>query len=412
VDAEGTKAGALGQYFNNTEMKGDPALTRVDKNVFFDWGDGSYAPGQPVDEFSARWTAYFTPKSSGTYTFDIQGDDGFRLFVDDKAIIEQWQYQGESLSSKKLELEAGRHYQIRIEYFEGTGQAKIGFGIASNLKAPMEKAAAVAKAADLVVLSVGFNKTSEGEGADRTFALTEEQRTLIEQVLAVNTHVIVVLNAGGNVDMAPFANKASAVLHTWFPGQEGGTAVAEILLGKVNPSGKLPASFERRWEDNPVHNSYYDKDNSRRVSYTEGLFMGYRYYDKATVKPLFPFGYGLSYTTFKYSDLKVTPAGKDNVTVSFTLTNTGKRDGAEVAQVYVGDEHAKVARPVKELKGFARTELKVGESKTVTVELDRRAFSYYDVNAKAWTVAPGKFDILVGSSSEKIELRGATTIGE
>ncbi|HVJ05954.1 MAG TPA: glycoside hydrolase family 3 C-terminal domain-containing protein [Candidatus Saccharimonadales bacterium] len=412
ADAEGTRPGAQGEYFNNMEMQGIPALTRVDEHVSFDWGEGSYAPGQSVDGFSARWTAYFTPKSAGTYTFYIKGDDGFRLFVDDKALIEQWQYQGEALNSKKMQLEAGRPYKIRIEYFEGTGQASIGFGIGSNAKTPLEKAVAVAKVADLVVLSVGFTKTSEGEGSDRTFELPEAQRELIDAVMAANKNVVVLLNAGGNVDMSPFLEKSAAVLHAWYPGQEGGTAAAEILLGTVNPSGKLPASFEKRWEDNPVHASYYEKNNSRRVSYTEGVFLGYRYYDKATVKPQFPFGFGLSYTTFKYSDLRVKATGKDNVSVSFKVTNTGKRDGAEVAQVYVGDRHAKVVRPVKELKGFARTELKAGQGKTVTVELNRRAFSYYDVEAKAWAVAPGKFDILVGRSSEKIELKGATTFGE
>lgn len=412
IDADGTKPGALGQYFNNMEMKGEPALTRIDKNVFFDWGEGSYAEGQPVDEFSARWITYFTPKTSGDYTFYIQGDDGFRLFMDDRALIEQWQYQGVSLSSKTVPLEAGRHYKIRIEYFEGTGEASIGFGISSNAKAPLEEAVALAKTSDLVVLCVGFNKTSEGEGSDRPFEVPVAQRELIEQVMAANRNVIVVLNAGGNVDMTPFLDKAGAVLHAWFPGQEGGTALAKILMGRVNPSGKLPASFERRWEDNPVYDHYYDKSNSGRVSYAEGLFMGYRYYDQATVKPLFPFGYGLSYTTFRYDHLKVISAGRDHVSVSFRLTNTGRRDGAEVAQVYVGDQHAKVARPLKELKGFARTDLKAGESKTVTVELDRRAFSYYDVKAKNWTLDPGTFDILVGSSSEQIELKGKATIGE
>jgi len=264
----------------------------------------------------------------------------------------------------------------------------------------------------VVVLSVGFDKTSEGEGSDRPFQLPEEQRELIAQVLAANKNVVMVINAGGNVEMTPFLDKTAALLHAWYPGQEGGTAIAEILTGKVNPSGKLPASFEKRWEDNPVHDSYYEKNSSRRVSYSEGVFLGYRYYDKATVKPLFPFGYGLSYTTFRYSGLKVIHQDKDRVQVSFTLTNTGKRDGAEVAEVYVGDGHAKVARPLKELKGFARAELKSGESKTVTVELNRRAFAYYDAAAKAWTIAPGKFQILVGSSSEKIELKGTTTIAE
>ena len=412
VDAEGTRPGARAEYFNNMELKGEPALRRTDARVFFDWGEGSYADGQPVDHFSARWTAYYTPSTSGAYTFCISGDDGFRLFVDDKQVIEQWHYQGDSIVSKELALEAGRHYKIVVEYFENEGLANIGFGVTTNPRASLERALVAAKAADVVVLSVGFNRASESEGSDRSFGLPEEQQKLIAEVLAANKNVVVVLNAGGNVDMTPFLDSAAAVLHSWFPGQEGGTAVAEILLGKVNPSGRLPASFERRWEDNPVHDSYYDKDNSRRVSYTEGVFVGYRYYDKASVKPLFPFGYGLSYTTFKYSDLMVTPLSKDNVSVTFTLSNTGARDGAEVAQVYVGDGHANIARPIKELKGFARIQLGAGESKRVTVELDRRAFSYYDVHDKKWTATPGAFEILVGSSSEQIELKGTATIGE
>jgi len=202
------------------------------------------------------------------------------------------------------------------------------------------------------------------------------------------------------------------VLHAWYTGEESGSALAEILLGQVNPSGKLPASFERRWEDNPVHDSYYDRDHSRRVAYTEGIFLGYRYYDKAAVKPLFPFGFGLSYTTFRYSDLEVSPADKDSVKVSFVVTNTGNRLGTEVAQLYVSDTHAAVPRPVKELKGFARAELRPGESRKLKITLDRRAFSYYDVASKAWKLAPGNFDILVGSSSEKIELKGLAMLSE
>ncbi|MDR3762898.1 MAG: glycoside hydrolase family 3 C-terminal domain-containing protein [Acidobacteriota bacterium] len=412
VDAEGTQPGMVGAYYNNTEMKGEPALQRTDRHIAFDWGEGSYADGQPVDNFSARWVGYYTPKTSGNYTFDIQGDDGFRLFVDDKPLIEQWQYQGEALVHRDLKLEAGHHYKIRVEYFEGTGQAKISFGISSNSREPLEKAVAVARQADAVVLAVGFDKASEGEGSDRPFTLPEAQRELIAQVLQANKNVVIVLNAGGNVDMVLFREKAAAILHAWYPGQEGGTAVAELLTGKVNPSGKLPATFERRWEDNPVHDSYYDKNNSRRVQYSEGIFVGYRGYEKNGTRPEFPFGYGLSYTRFHYSGLKLTRLDKDRVEVSFTVTNTGARDGAEVTQVYVADRHAPVVRPRKELKGFARTELKAGESRTVTVTLTPRAFQYYDVNAKGWTMAPGKFDILVGGSSARIALKGVVELGK
>ena len=304
-----------------------------------------------------------------------------------------------------MSIEAGRHYKIRVEYFEGTGQAKIGFGISSNSRVPLQKAVAAAKSADAVVLCVGFDRTSEGEGSDRPFALPEAQLELIRRVLEANRNVIVVLNAGGNLDMSPFLENAAAVLHAWYPGEEGGTAVAEILTGAVNPSGKLPASFERRWEDSPVHDSYYDVNNSRHVRYSEGIFVGYRHYDRSPVKPLFPFGFGLSYTTFTYSGLKLVAEG-DHAVVRFTLTNTGTRAGAEVAQVYVGERHPKVPRPVKELKGFARVALQPGESREVTVELDRRAFSYYDESSADWKLQPGRFDISVGGSSQAIALHG------
>jgi beta-glucosidase len=171
----------------------------------------------------------------------------------------------------------------------------------------------------------------------------------------------------------------------------------------------LPASFERRWEDSASFGSYYPKKGDKRVEYKEGVFLGYRHFDRAQVKPLFPFGYGLSYTTFQYSDLEVKPLSADlsaPITVSCNVKNTGSREGAEVAEVYVGDSHGSVPRPVKELKGFAKVHLRPGETKRVTVSLDRRAFSFYDVEKHNWKAEPGKFSILVGSSSEKIELQG------
>jgi beta-glucosidase len=223
----------------------------------------------------------------------------------------------------------------------------------------------------------------------------------------------VVITSGGSVDMTQWIDRIPGVIEAWYPGQEGGTALAQILFGEYSPSGKLPASFERKWEDNATFRSYYPKPGEKQLEYREGVFLGYRHFDRDGVKPLFPFGYGLSYTTFAYHNLKVSPVtGKLNqpVIVSFDVENTGHRDGAEIAQVYVGDTHASVPRPVKELKGFARIELKAGESRHVSVALDRRAFSFYDVKQKDWSAEPGRFDILVGGSSEKIELQGAFTL--
>ena len=209
--------------------------------------------------------------------------------------------------------------------------------------------------------------------------------------------------------MTQWIDRIPGVIEVWYPGQEGGTALAQILFGQYSPSGKLPASFERQWEDNATFHSYYPKPGEKQVEYSEGVFLGYRHFDRGGVKPLFPFGYGLSYTTFAYHNLKVSPdTGNLNepVTVSFDLENTGHYEGAEVAQVYVSDNHARVPRPVKELKGFVRIELKPSESSHVSVALDRRAFSYYDTLKKNWSADPGSFGILVGSSSDTIELQG------
>lgn len=273
----------------------------------------------------------------------------------------------------------------------------------------------IAARADAVILCVGFDASTESEGADRTFDLPAGQDELIREISSVNKNVIVVITAGGGVDMTGWIDAVPAILHAWYTGQEGGSALTRILFGEVSPSGKLPASFERRWEDNPVFNSYYPKPGENHVAYSEGIFLGYRGYDRAATKPLFPFGYGLSYTHFEYSHLSVSPeAGGDpaTVTVSFDIKNSGGRAGAEVAEVYVGDAHSPVPRPVKELKGFAKVFLRPGESKRVAVQLNRRAFSYYDVASKQWTAQPGEFSILVGSSAEKIELKGIFSLSK
>jgi len=272
----------------------------------------------------------------------------------------------------------------------------------------------MAAKADAVVLCVGFDPTTEGEEEDRTFALPAGQDQLIRKIAAVNSNVIVVLTAGGSVDTTRWLGNVPALVHVWYPGQEGGTALAQILFGDYSPSGKLPISFERRWEDNPTHDSYYPSSpNAKGVTYSEGIFVGYRGYDKSGVKPLYPFGFGLSYTTFAYKNISVSPARgnlSQAIQVSFDITNTGKRAGAEIAELYVGEVNPKVPRPVKELKGFSRVELKPGETRHVALSLNRRAFSYYDVGKKEWAADPGKFNILVGSSSEKIQLQSAFTL--
>ena len=203
------------------------------------------------------------------------------------------------------------------------------------------------------------------------------------------------------------------LLESWYPGQDGGTALAEILLGDVNPSGHLPITFERRAEDNPTYDNYYPEPGTNRVVYKEGIFVGYRGYEHNHVKPLFPFGYGLSYTTFAFSNLKVDPVSSGvnpQVTVSFDLKNTGERAGAQVAQVYVSDDHSRAPQPERELKGFDRVQLATGETKHVSVNLDARAFAWYDVAKKSWVIDPGKFTIHVGDSVDSLPLEGSVEL--
>lgn len=413
VTSPGGESGLKGEYFSNEELKGTPALVRTDKHVHFDWGEGSFAPGEPVDHFSIRWTGYFVPKEAGDYKFYTSSDDGTRLYVADEIAIDDWTPHAQTMDTAARHLEGGHPYKIRLEYFDSVSTAIMGFGVTRAEAYVGRETKPLAAKADAVIICVGFDPKTESEGFDRPFQLPGGQDELIRQISAVNKNVIVVLTAGGNVDMKAWIEKVPAVLHAWYPGQEGGVALAQILFGDFSPSGKLPASFERSWEDNPTFHSYYPDKGGSHVHYSEGMFVGYRYFDRSSTKPLFPFGYGLSYATFSYSNLAVTPQTGDldkPVNVSFDVKNTGHREAAEVAELYVGDSHARVPRPVKELKGFAKVNLKPGETRRVTLELNRRAFSYYDVGKHDWNAEPGDFTILVGGSSENLELRGKFTL--
>ena len=413
VVSPGGEYGLKGEYFDNEDLTGPPAMVRNDARINFRWGDDSFADGHPVDHFSIRWTGYFIPTKTDDYKFFSSADDGVRLFIDDQQVINDWQPHSETMDSYSAHFEAGRAYKVRFEYFESVGGARAGFGVVAAAESIGRTTKELAAKSDVVILCIGFDPATESEGADRTFALPGGQEELIRQISSVNKNIIIVLTAGGNVDMTKWIDSVPALIHAWYPGQEGGTALAQILFGEYSPSGKLPASFERRWEDNPTYKSYYPAPGEMAVKYSEGIFVGYRGYDKSGVKPMFPFGFGLSYTTFAYKNLSISPTQGDlaqPVKVSFDVTNTGHRKGAEVAELYVGDAHAKVPRPAKELKGFARVELEPSETRRVTLALDRRAFSYYDVDKKDWVADPGKFEILVGGSSDKLQVRSAFTL--
>jgi beta-glucosidase len=422
TSASGEQQGLRAEYFANMELQGTPAVTRTEQHVNFGGGSRAVFPEQTL---SSRWTGYYAVQGAGVHDIFVQstGEDGgfYRLYVNDKLVLDNWTTSKELTGRATLSLDAGPH-KIVLEQRGRSGWlgAKLRMGFVRQGSMVEASAKALAAKADVVVVAAGFDPESESEGADRTFSLPPGQDELIREMVTANKNTIVVMTSGGNVNMNGWLDRVPALVEAWYPGQEGGTALAELLFGEINPSGRLPVTFERRWEDNPAHDSYYPPSATTRVvEYKEGVFVGYRGYEKSGTKPLFPFGYGLSYTTFTYSNLSVKPlsavakSGDASVPlyeVSFDVKNTGSREGSDVAQVYVGDTHARVARPLKELKGFVKVSLRPGESRRVSVVLDNRALSYYDTSAKQWRAEPGDFDILVGRSSEQIELRGKLTL--
>jgi beta-glucosidase len=243
--------------------------------------------------------------------------------------------------------------------------------------------------------------------------LPEYQDELIKNIATVNPRAIVVFHGGGNFDSRQWINQVAGLIEAFYPGQNGGQALGEILFGAVNPSGKLPITMEKRIEDNPANpkdNPFPNPVNQHpdAIPYSEGIFVGYRGYDKNHTQPLFPFGFGLSYTSFSFSDLKIVPTtwnGAGDVTVTFRVTNTGKQAGAEVAQLYVGQQNPTISRPIKELKGFQKVFLAPNQSQTVTLKLNQRSFAYFNTDKDKWDALPGKYNILVGSSSQASDLK-------
>jgi len=274
------------------------------------------------------------------------------------------------------------------------------------------EAVSAASKADAVIIVVGRSPKLESEDFDiKSLDLPAGQDELIQAVSKVNKNTVVVINAGGPVIMSKWIDQVPAIVDMWYGGQEGGNAIADILFGDADPSGKLPVSFVQQWEDSPAYGHYPGKN--LQVEYAEGIYVGYRYFDKKKVEPLFPFGYGLSYTKFDYSDIKVSPnqtSSDKPVEVSLQVRNTGTRAGAEVVELYVHDGHSSVDRPVQELKGFQRVDLQPGETKDVHFTLDRSAMAFYSTAEKDWVTEPGDFDVLVGSSSRDIRLKGSFTL--
>ena len=367
-------------------------------------------------DISVRFSCAYTPDISGQHEFEIFGIGKARLFIDGEELIDNWTETspGEaffsfSSDSKRalVNLIEGTTYQLEIRYkFEGNFPA-IYIGCQAPDKVNLfDEALEVASAADQVILIVGTNSDWETEGNDRSdFNLPVNQNHLIEEVLRVNPNTLVVLNTGSPVKM-PWADKAEAIMQTWFAGQEFGNALVDIITGEINPSGRLPTSFPKNIEDTPAFNSYPGKD--LQMNYDEKLLVGYRWYDKKNIKTLFPFGHGLSYTNFEYSDLEVDVHPKNMVSCKFSVRNTGQVAGIETAQCYVSFKTIDDSEPEKTLQGFSKIALNPNDESSIEINLNSRNFSSWNVAKRSWEVRAGSYEILIGSSAENILLQ--TTI--
>jgi beta-glucosidase len=415
---DGSQNGLTVQFFDDLELSGQPVCTTVTQNVELVWF-GEAMMGIDLERFSARLSGRFTAPETGKHRFNLMSVGRSRLTVGGKLVIDNWagglpaEHREQNV---ELEMEAGRSYPIQIEYSWAGGAhwRTLFLGCLPPFPADsIEQAAALAARSDIAIVFAGLTDEWESEGHDRAdMELRGDQVELIERVAAANPHTIVVLNTGAPVTM-DWLDRVPAVVQAWYPGQEAGNAIADVLFGDVNPSGKLPTTFPRHLKDNPAYINYPGENG--RVHYGEGIFVGYRYYDKKGVAPLFPFGYGLSYTRFSYNNLVLSAtqvAPGEEIRISVDVENQGSRAGKEVVQLYVRDVESSLMRPVKELKAFAKVMLEPGQKKTVTFDLGQAELSFYDPARRCWVAEPGEFEVLVGSSCQDIRLVGCFALTE
>ncbi len=411
------------EYFANEKLIGEPAhVTTQDEAQAFWIGHIAEGKVDPL-HFSARLTGSFTPETSGTHRVGIYSAGFAKVYVDGKLIADAWTnwQKGRTFFEEGCDevvgtvtLEAGRAHEVVIEFatkdFATLGLAAFAAGIGKPLgDEAIAEAVRIARNADTAIVFIGRNGEWDTEGSDLpSIDLPGRQNELIAAIANANPNTIVVMQTGGPVEM-PWIGSVAALLQAWYPGQEAGNAIADVLVGAAEPSGRLPQTFPVRWADNPAHSQ--DREVypgvEGKVRYEEGIFVGYRHYDRLGMTPLFPFGFGLGYASFAVSDLTVDDTefeAEGSVMVGVSVTNTSGRDGAAVVQLYVSDDVSSDPRPAKELKAFRKVQLKAGESRQITMALDARAFAFYRVAAKHWLVEDGSFTLRVGLSSADLPL--------
>lgn len=388
--------GVQGAYYANVDLSGNPTFSRIDANINFQWTLFSPDPAKlNYDFYSVRWTGKLKAPETGTYQLGIDGNDGYRLYLDGQLLIDNWTKLGKSVKTQAFTFEKDRMYDLKIEFYEPVGNAWFklvwNIDIAQNESTLMQEALTLAQQADVLVVVAGIE---EGEFNDRAYlSLPGNQEELIAKLSETGKPVVVLLVGGSAITLGKWIDKVASVVQLWYPGEAGGLAVADMLFGKSNPSGKLPITFPVFEGQLPL--VYNHKPTGRGDDYTD-----------LTGQPQFPFGYGLSYTQFAYADLRLakkTMGITETTMLSCTVTNTGKVYGEEVVQLYIRDLLSSVARPITELKGFKRIGLKPGETKQIDFEISPELLQMLDKNLRE-VVEPGDFRLMLGSSSKDIRL--------
>jgi beta-glucosidase len=399
--------GLTASYYPNSNWSGTPALTRAEPWIDTDYHSVAPVTGLPATGWSVRWSGSLTAPVTGDYTLNLTSHGTATLYVDGSQLARGSGSFPASTASATVHLVAGEAHQVRVDY-AGASTIELGWTAPPGANEPdIAEAVRAARSAAVAVVFVG---EQEAEGIDRVgLQLPGYQDQLVSAVAAANPHTIVVLNTGGPVLM-PWLSQVAGVLEAWYPGEEDGNAIAATLFGDADPAGRLPITFPKSLADTPASTPAQYPGVNGVAAYSEGVFVGYRHYDAAGIQPLFPFGYGLSYTDFRLDHLRYSAdrGGKRGVTVRVDLTNTGRRTGSQIVQLYAGNpSSAAVPEPPHQLAGFAKVTLRPGETRQVVIHMTARAFAHWDTTTGGWVVPDGIYRVYAGTSSADLPMSAA-----